>query len=458
MAAHLFLSYSHRDENLRDELAKHLKLLERQGILRPWHDRQIGAGEEWRNTIDEHLQSADIILLLISADFLASDYCYDVEAKAALEKHERGDATVIPVILRPVDWRSSPFGKLQALPKDAKPVTTYDNLDVAFEEIASGIRALTSRLGAKLDDKPRPETELALLPVSPSTPLLVALAIDVSGSMQSAIQTRGGLDSNRLQAVMDSLKHISGASATQGDAAGWDTILASVKTFAYGFGFTDRVADFAPLASLASRFLNVSLPSAPSRVFKGPVRDLIEIGGLGDKAVRLDEIGRQWDQIESRLWEQRFDLFGDTPMQRGMQIVKDRLQREFRGFPGIPRSALIIVSDGESTDGSPIAACRSIQGLGTTVVGAYLTSSDIAEPKRLYADPIENWPQWAKTLFEMTSAVGEDGAALGLLNAKGWDATFRSRLFVQINQSQIMAEFIESVVEIEAQARAHGTA
>ena len=106
-----------------------------------WHDRQISAGNEWANEIDEHLNTACIILLLISADFLASDYCYDVEMKRALERDTAGEARVIPVILRSVDWQNASFGKLQALPKDGTPVTSWNNQDEAFTDIARGIRA-----------------------------------------------------------------------------------------------------------------------------------------------------------------------------------------------------------------------------------------------------------------------------------------------------------------------------
>jgi hypothetical protein len=114
--------------------------MKRQGAIRDWHDREITAGEEWDKAIDEHLESAHIILLLISADFLASDFRYDVVMKRAMERHKAGEASVIPIILREVDWRGAPFGKLQALPKDAKPVTSWSNIDEAFTDIAKGIR------------------------------------------------------------------------------------------------------------------------------------------------------------------------------------------------------------------------------------------------------------------------------------------------------------------------------
>src|SRR3954471_1709733 len=104
----LFYSYSHKDEALRDELETHLSLLKRQGVIAGWHDRRIEAGTEWAGAIDKNLEEAGIILLLVSADFLASPYCWDVEVRRAMERHEAGTARVIPVILRPVDWHSAP--------------------------------------------------------------------------------------------------------------------------------------------------------------------------------------------------------------------------------------------------------------------------------------------------------------------------------------------------------------
>jgi hypothetical protein len=145
-AIEVFFSYAHEDEVLRNELAKHLRLLERQAIIAGWHDRQITAGREWAGAIDAHLQSAQIILLLVSADFLASDYCYDIEMQQAMTRHEAGEARVIPVIMRPVDWHSAPFGKLQALPKDGRAVTNWPNHDDAFLDIARGIRAVAEEM------------------------------------------------------------------------------------------------------------------------------------------------------------------------------------------------------------------------------------------------------------------------------------------------------------------------
>jgi TIR domain len=118
--ASVFFSYSHADEALRDQLEKQLSLLKRQGIIDVWHDRRIGGGQDFAQQIDEHVETDDIVLLLVSADFLDSEYCYEKEMKRAMERHETGEAVVIPVILRACDWHGAPFGKLNATPPDGR--------------------------------------------------------------------------------------------------------------------------------------------------------------------------------------------------------------------------------------------------------------------------------------------------------------------------------------------------
>jgi WD40 repeat protein/GTPase SAR1 family protein len=142
----VFISYSHGDEPLRQELTKHLSALRRENVVGFWHDRMIGAGEEWRGEIDRHLEQAGIILLLVSPDFIASDYCYDIETKRALERHAAGEAVVIPIVLRPVDWLKTPMAELQSLPRDNRAVTLWENRDAAFVEIANGIRQAVEQL------------------------------------------------------------------------------------------------------------------------------------------------------------------------------------------------------------------------------------------------------------------------------------------------------------------------
>jgi len=150
----VFYSYSHKDEKLRDSLEAHLSPLLRKGLISNWHDRCISAGQEWVTEIDDNIRSADIILLLVSSDFIASEYCYGKELLIAIDNHEANQSIVIPIILRPTDWEGTPFAKLQALPTDAKPVTSWSSQDDAWLNVVKGIKkTITQRLELKSRSK-----------------------------------------------------------------------------------------------------------------------------------------------------------------------------------------------------------------------------------------------------------------------------------------------------------------
>ena len=119
----IFFSYAHQDEEWRIQLEKHLSSLKRRKLISGWHDRKIFPGQEWEAEIDTHLGTAPIILLLVSPDFIASNYCWSIELKKAIKRHNAGEACVIPIIIRPVNWKKTPFAKLQALPKDGIAVS-----------------------------------------------------------------------------------------------------------------------------------------------------------------------------------------------------------------------------------------------------------------------------------------------------------------------------------------------
>jgi tetratricopeptide (TPR) repeat protein len=146
--ATVFYSYAHEDEPFLKKLEKHLSSLRRDGLISEWHDRRISAGTEWATTIDTYLNTADIILLLVSPDFMASEYCYGIELEQAMKRYQSGEASVIPIILRPADWENALFGKLQPLPKDGKPVTdrTWGRQDEAFLDVVKGIRKVVEEL------------------------------------------------------------------------------------------------------------------------------------------------------------------------------------------------------------------------------------------------------------------------------------------------------------------------
>lgn len=144
--ASLYASCAPADEALQTQLANHLTLLERQGVITSWSSRQILPGNDRTQTIHQQLNTANIILLLISPDAIADDTCYHLEIQSAMERHQSGEARVIPILLRPVDWQGAPFGQLDVLPKNHQPVTTWPNQDEAFQEIAAGIREIALEL------------------------------------------------------------------------------------------------------------------------------------------------------------------------------------------------------------------------------------------------------------------------------------------------------------------------
>ncbi|MGB3612749.1 MAG: toll/interleukin-1 receptor domain-containing protein [Elainellaceae cyanobacterium] len=145
----VFISYSHKDEDLKNELYVHLANLRRQGKITPWQDRAIEAGDEWDAEIKARLESAGIILLLITPRFIASEYCFDKEMQRAMARHEEGTARVIPVIMKPCDWQGTPFSKLQVLPKDAKPVVSWGDQDEALLDVVRGLRRVVEALAKK---------------------------------------------------------------------------------------------------------------------------------------------------------------------------------------------------------------------------------------------------------------------------------------------------------------------
>ena len=142
-AADVFYSFAPQDEPLLKELIKHLRLLEHRGVIRGWHSRQISAGLDHRKEVDARIDRAKVVLLLVSADYIASDYAYGAEMTRALRRREEGECAVIPVLLRPVaGWEKAPFGKLSVLPRNGRPVTdkeAWPTLDAAFADVAAGV-------------------------------------------------------------------------------------------------------------------------------------------------------------------------------------------------------------------------------------------------------------------------------------------------------------------------------
>lgn len=144
--ARLFFSYSHKDEDLRDQLEVHLATLKHQKIIESFHDRRIMAGADLGNEIDAALNEADIILALVSPDFIASNYCYSIEMARALERHRAGQASLIPVILRHCDWPNTPLAELRGTPRDNIPVMAWPDRDEALSDVARDIRRVAEEI------------------------------------------------------------------------------------------------------------------------------------------------------------------------------------------------------------------------------------------------------------------------------------------------------------------------
>lgn len=143
----VFISYSHRDESFRKELETHLKILQQRGLIDVWSDRDIDAGDDWRQRIDDNLERADIVMLLVSADFNASDYCREMEMKRALEREKNGQAVVVPVIVRDANLNDAPFAHLQYLPEGGKAVALWgEQKDSAWRNVSEGIEKVAKQL------------------------------------------------------------------------------------------------------------------------------------------------------------------------------------------------------------------------------------------------------------------------------------------------------------------------
>lgn len=160
-ALKVFYCYAREDSALRDELAKHLRPLRREGLITEWHDREIEAGTHWEQEIEKQLNTSSIILLLISPDFINSDYAYGIEMEKAIKLHQADQARVIPIILRPSDWEHTPVATIQVLPADGKPITRWEDRDEAFLSVLRGVRRTIRDFQALLREKERAAKEQA---------------------------------------------------------------------------------------------------------------------------------------------------------------------------------------------------------------------------------------------------------------------------------------------------------
>lgn len=146
MTWRIFYSYANEDIELVERLSKFLKPLRHNNKIDEWHDRMILPGEFWESEINKHLESAHLILFMVSADFLASEYCFGIEVEKAFDRLKKGEIAILPVLLKPCLWRESRFSELPIIPRNANPITSWTSVEEAFNNVAEEIQKLVSTL------------------------------------------------------------------------------------------------------------------------------------------------------------------------------------------------------------------------------------------------------------------------------------------------------------------------
>jgi hypothetical protein len=261
-------------------------------------------------------------------------------------------------------------------------------------------------------------------------PMLVGLLVDVSGSMMSAIQNRSHRSMNRLESFRDSFGDLVARGRELSTEGVGGTIAPLVKIFAYGFGFGN------PLSFLFGS--------------GGPkVRDLLDLPGQRSSTISIDSLAENWDSYQSHVERMATDMFGDTPMGSAFQIVNDRLklERQKGDYTGNP--VLFVLSDGEPTDYSSdeiVGVANELKDAGTLIVSCFVTDEDLTEPRRIYGSPQNKWSPGARLMFECSSVLPVGSSFEAYMREYNWKLEPDGRLFTQINQSEILSEFISVVL------------
>jgi hypothetical protein len=266
---------------------------------------------------------------------------------------------------------------------------------------------------------------------TPEQPLLVGLLVDVSGSMATSIQNRAGQSQSRLEGFRDALDDLVERAKEMSRVGSSEKIAPLIKIFAYGFGFGN------PLSLLFGG--------------RGPeVRDLLALPGESTSTVSIDKLADQWDDYRRHVEGMAKEMFGSTPMGEGFRLVRDRFRRELASdsFTGPP--VLFVLSDGEPTDvSSPsevLETAKEIKKAGVLIISCYVTDEDIVESRRIYGAAQKNWPDGARLMFECSSIIDTASSFYSYLREFRWTVEDSGRFFTQINQSELLSEFMNAVL------------
>jgi hypothetical protein len=261
---------------------------------------------------------------------------------------------------------------------------------------------------------------------TPDCPLLIGLLVDVSGSMMSSIENRSGRRINRLEGFQDALDGlvVSAGKLSQSDSNA--RVAPLLKLFAYGFGFGNLISSF----------------------FGGSnkrVRDLLQLSNSQSSTVPLDKLTGDWAQYKSNVERMAVEMFGNTPMLEGLEIAYTRFLTETRQSRYFGQPVLFLLSDGEPSDANATeiaSVAKRIKNAGVLIVSCYVTSDDITEARHLYRSPLQGWPEGAALMLECASSVPDNSSFSSYLEEYNWIVERDGKLFTQINQSEVLAEFM----------------
>jgi hypothetical protein len=234
----------------------------------------------------------------------------------------------------------------------------------------------------------------------------------------------------RLESFRDALDDlVSEGQRLARDSANQD-VIPLFQLFAYGFGFGN------PLSFLLGG--------------KGPsVRDLLDLPGAADSTVDVDQLANRWNEYKAFVTGQARQMFGNTPMIEAFTIVKKRFASERSRKSLTEPPILFVLSDGDPTDGPPDSVARLAEELkssGIFIVSCYVTDHDVTKPRVLYGAPQPGWPPGASLMFECASIVPVSSPFYDYMHENRWEVETNGRLFAQINQSELLSEFIQVVL------------
>lgn len=264
---------------------------------------------------------------------------------------------------------------------------------------------------------------------TPERPLLVGLMMDVSGSMVKAIDSSRIQQRSRLESLNDSLDELIRKGAELSGTGSDDRVAPLLRIFAYGFGFGG------PLSFL--------IGSSGQ-----PVRDLLDLGNGAETTVTIDKLADAWPTYRRHFGRIAREMLGSTPMREAFQRVQHRLEIELRSRPYHGTPSIFVLSDGDPTDAQPEQIVELANALKSkaTIVSCFVTDADLTERRRLYGANRPQWSAGAELMFCCASPVPHDSSFPQYLHEYGWKVDDDARLFAQVNQSEMLSEFMNLIL------------